>query len=68
MRRYVADLAPPFPVLLDERGKVRRLYRLAVVPTAVMIDSGGVVRAGTPGPIRAESLRQGLDSILTSRD
>lgn len=66
VRRFIANVQAPFPILLDERGKVRRRYRLIGVPTTVMIDTAGVVQAIYPGPLTRETLRQGLDRILTT--
>jgi peroxiredoxin len=63
-RRFVNELQLPFPVLLDEKGKVRRSYALRGVPTSVFIDSSGVVRIVNPGPITRELIERGLAAIL----
>ena len=67
VRRFVTTLKLPFPVMLDERGRVRRRYHLIGLPTTVMIDSSGVVQAIYPGPLTDQMLRQGLERILASR-
>ena len=67
IRRFVAEMKMTFPVLLDERGRVRRAYRLRGVPTTVFVDTAGVVRAMNPGPLTSEALARGLDSILPGR-
>ena len=57
----------PFPVLLDEKGKVRKSYALHGVPTSVFIDTHGIVRLINPGPITSETIQRGLAEILPAR-
>ena len=65
VRNFVAEFQMPFPVLLDDRGKMRRRYALRGLPTSVFIGADGVVRAVNPGPITTEALQQQLAMILT---
>jgi len=67
VRKFVAEFQMPFPVLLDEQGRVRRLYGLIGVPTSVFIGSDGVVRVVNPGPITKDTLERGLAEILPAR-
>ncbi|HLQ59104.1 MAG TPA: TlpA disulfide reductase family protein [Gemmatimonadales bacterium] len=67
VRAFVNELQMPFPVLLDEKGKVRKSYALRGVPTSVFIDSSGVVRFVNPGPITRELIERGLAAILPAR-
>jgi thiol-disulfide isomerase/thioredoxin len=67
VRDSVAAFQMVFPVLLDERGRVRRRYRLRGVPTSVFIGSDGVVRAVVAGPITAAALQQHLAEILPAQ-
>lgn len=64
VQRFVTELEMPFPVLLDEKGKVRKRYALRGVPTSVFIDAQGVVRLVNPGPITSETIQRGLAEIL----
>jgi len=57
----------PFPVLLDEKGKVFRRYKLHGLPTSVFIGADGVVRAVNPGPITEAALQQHLAEILPAQ-
>ncbi len=66
-RRFVDELHRPFPVLLDQNGKVRKSYALRGVPTSVFIDARGVVRLVNPGPITSEIIERGLAEILPAR-
>ena len=67
VRKFVDELQMPFPVLLDEKGKVRKRYVLRGVPTSVFIDARGVVRLVNPGPITNETIQRGLAEILPAR-
>ncbi|HUF35254.1 MAG TPA: TlpA disulfide reductase family protein [Gemmatimonadales bacterium] len=62
--RFVERLKMPFPVALDERGRVRERYRLVSLPTTVFIDSSGTVRALHSGPLSSADLGKGLATIL----
>lgn len=64
IRDFVAEFQMTFPVLLDEKGKVRQRYKLRGVPTSVFIGADGVVRAVNPGPITEAALQQHLTEIL----
>ena len=67
VRDFVNELQMPFPVLLDEKGKVRKRYALRGVPTSVFIDAQGVVRLVNPGPITSETIQRGLVAILPAQ-
>jgi cytochrome c biogenesis protein CcmG, thiol:disulfide interchange protein DsbE len=64
VRKFVTEFEMPFPVLLDERGKVRRRYALRGVPTSVFIGKDGVVKAVNRGPITSEALQRHLAEIV----
>jgi len=62
--KFVSEFRLPFPVLLDEKGKARRLYALRGVPTSIFVGADGVVRAVHQGPISEQVLRQRLSEIV----
>jgi len=64
VRKFAVELQMPFPVLLDQQGKVRTHYALRGVPTSVFIDAQGVVRVVNPGPITREAIQRGLAQIM----
>jgi len=66
-RKFADEFHMPFPVLLDEKGKVRKSYALHGVPTSVFIDTHGIVRLINPGPITSETIQRGLAEILPAR-
>jgi len=59
VRTFVHELGLPFPVLLDEKGKVRRVYALRGVPTSVFIDTLGVVRLVNIAPSHGRTFSAG---------
>jgi peroxiredoxin len=61
--RFVSDLALPFTVLLDVRGRVRERYRLVQLPTTIFLDSAGIIRRRHSGPLSSEDLDAGLRSL-----
>ena len=63
---FVTEFQMPFPVLLDEKGKVFRRYKLHGLPTSVFVGADGVVRAVNPGPLTEAALQQHLAEILPS--
>lgn len=67
VQTFVDELQMPFPVLLDEKGKVRKRYALRGVPTSVFIDARGVMRLVNPGPVTSETIQRGLAEILPAR-
>ena len=64
IRKFQTEFQMPFPVLLDEKGKARKLYALRGVPTSIFVGADGVVRAVNPGPISEAALQQHLSEIL----
>jgi peroxiredoxin len=64
IRKFQTEFQMPFPVLLDEKGKARKLYALRGVPTSVFVGADGVVRGVNPGPISEAALQQQLSKIL----
>lgn len=67
VRRFVDEMAAPFTIVLDDRGRSRRPYRLVGLPTTVFVDSGGVVRRVVAGATSREQLTRGLAAIGVTR-
>jgi hypothetical protein len=64
VRKFVGELRMPFPVLLDDKGKARRLYALRGVPISVFVGADGVVRSVHQGPISEPVLQRHLAEIF----
>ena len=67
INKFVAEFRMPFPVLLDEKGKTRKLYGVIALPTFVFVGSDGLVRAVNSGPISPAVLDRKLAEILPPR-
>jgi len=52
-----------FPVLLDREGKVASQYWIRGIPTTLIIDSQGIIRAIRSGALREEDLEALLDEV-----
>jgi thiol-disulfide isomerase/thioredoxin len=62
--KFVNEFQLPSPVLLDQKGKVRKLYKLHAVPTSIFVGADGLVHSVNQGPIGEEALRHQLSDIL----
>jgi cytochrome c biogenesis protein CcmG, thiol:disulfide interchange protein DsbE len=67
VQRFVDELAIPFTVAIDPRGRSRRSYRLIGLPTTVFVDTTGVIRRVVSGPFGHEQLTLGLEAIGVTR-
>ena len=67
VQKFVDEFSAPFTIVLDERGRSRRAYRLIGLPTTVFIDTAGVITRVVSGPISRESLSLGLATIGVTR-
>jgi len=60
---YVDDLGLSFPILLDEKELVTRLYRVRGFPTTIFIDRDGKIRYQHPGLLMEDQLRGYLTEL-----
>ena len=67
IRSFAAEFALPFPVALDQKGKIRGKYGLIALPTTVFVGSDGTVRVVNSGPIDGAVLARHLSAILSPR-
>jgi len=65
VKALLDEVGASFQVALDQRGSVRRNYRLVGLPTTVFIDSAGIIRRIHPGAISREELDRGVAAILS---
>ena len=62
---FAAQLGLKFPILVDERGDVSRLYALRSLPTSFFVDSQGVIREVViGGPMSEALLRIRVEQLL----
>lgn len=67
VQRFADVFSVAFPIALDNRGSVRRAYRIEAQPTTVFIDAGGTVRRVHAGLITRDELDEGIALILPLR-
>lgn len=67
IRMFVEQYGATFPVLLDEHGSMRQVYRVTDVPMTVFIDTSGVIRLVHSGPISPLQLDAGVAMLMPQR-
>jgi peroxiredoxin len=67
VQKFVEEFSAPFTIVLDQRGRSRRAYRLIGLPTTVFIDTAGIITTVVSGPISREQLTAGLTTIGVTR-
>ncbi len=65
-RRLLAEIPVSFPVLYDARNEVSRAYRVAAMPTTVILDRNGQIRFRHEGylPGYEDEYQQQIRSLL----
>ena len=61
---FGAAMSVTYPLLVDERSEVNRLYGIAALPTTVFIDADGIVREVYTGIINQAVLEERIERIL----
>lgn len=61
-RGYVKDKKYAMPVLMDGKNQVSRLYGVRAIPTVLVVDKRGIVRAHLVGGRSEETLRKAMDA------
>jgi Ni/Fe-hydrogenase subunit HybB-like protein len=65
LAQFVAEIAMPFPILLDDaQGGTWSRYGRPWIPAMFFVDTAGIVRAIFTAEIPADSLSKGLRTIL----
>lgn len=62
--QFAQEYDMEFPLLLDSRGELARIYLALGLPTTVFIDRDGVVRDQWRGILTPQALNERLDSLL----
>lgn len=63
VKKFVADTKVTFPVLLDDKDSVNRLYKILSIPTTYFIDEEGIVRNKYLSVISIEKIREYVDHM-----
>jgi thiol-disulfide isomerase/thioredoxin len=61
---FLEEFELGFPVALDTRGAVARLYAVPGLPMSFFIDRSGVIRYRRIGELKEEHIARGLGRIL----
>jgi thiol-disulfide isomerase/thioredoxin len=68
VKAFVKEFSVDFTVVLDERGKSRRSFRLIGLPTTVFIDKAGIIQRVNWGPLSAAEFARGLATIVAPKE
>jgi peroxiredoxin len=68
VRPFVKRMGLTYPVAIDQDGRLQQLYHVVALPTAVLIDTSGVVATARIGfrPGEGKSLEQKIEALLSS--
>ena len=61
---FVEAMGMTYPVLLDERGQVLKMYRAIGLPMSVLLDQDGVIQVRHVGALTMEQLEDYLAQVL----
>ena len=64
VKAFVAEFKMPFPVPLDEDGRVSAAYSIIGLPTSVFVDAKGNVSGVNVGPMTRDVIEKYLADIL----
>ncbi|MFO7916860.1 MAG: TlpA disulfide reductase family protein, partial [Anaerolineae bacterium] len=62
---FAQELKMPFPVLLDQKGRVGAAYYVQGIPTSVFIDEEGVIRDVHVGTLTESALQRYVNDLLS---
>ena len=57
---FVQEMGVTFPILLDQQGSVTQQYHIRGLPTSIVIDADGVIRAVHVGPVTERQIARYL--------
>lgn len=58
------DVELGFPIMLDDRGEIGRLFKVVVFPTTYFVDRDGVIQYRRLGELEERHLQEGLARIM----
>lgn len=63
VQEFIKEFGITFPVPMDEKGEIGRLYYISSIPTSFVIDTQGVIREKIVGPMTFDWMKRTLGSI-----
>lgn len=67
VQAFVQEFGITYPILLDPTGKLLNSYRVRGLPTSLLVDREGVIRARHLGVLNAHRLEEYLAPVLPGR-
>lgn len=61
--KFVEEYELTFPVMLDVKGDIGRIYQAHAIPTSYLIDSKGIVKKKIIGPMDKEMMNELISSV-----
>ncbi|WP_226666110.1 TlpA family protein disulfide reductase [Metabacillus litoralis] len=58
VEQFIKHFDVPFPIGLDESGKIAKKYKLIGIPTTLIIDENGMIQNKIMGPVTSEMLNE----------
>jgi len=55
---FIEQYGVTFPVVLDTKGKILKLYNIQTIPTTYILDENGVIRKKALGPLTYKQLQE----------
>lgn len=60
---FIQQYSLTFPVVLDEKGKILKLYNIQTIPTTYILDGNGVIRKKVIGPMTYKQMQEIMNQI-----
>ncbi len=66
IQQFIAPYGVTYPIVRDETGRVSSQYQVAGIPTTIIIDADGVIRARHIGPVTEAQFAEYVEPLLTT--
>lgn len=66
IQQFIAPYGVTYPIVRDETGRVSSQYQVAGIPTTIIIDANGVIRARHIGPLTEAQFSEYVEPLLTT--
>ncbi|WP_027409182.1 TlpA family protein disulfide reductase [Anoxybacteroides tepidamans] len=63
LQPFIKQYGLTFPVVMDEKGKILKLYQIQTIPTTYIIDRDGVIHKKVVGPMTYKQMKDIADSL-----
>jgi peroxiredoxin len=63
IEEFVVNYGLTFPIGLDPKGQIGKMYQAITIPTSYIIDSKGIIRQKIIGPMNKEMMTELVESV-----